>query len=189
MRWVAVSLTSKPEVEAVLRRLMFHQLHCGVQDRCKLRLSFISGVVEQPFLQTGFTVILVERSEGVETKPIKTSYSSSAGTAYITFDNVKVPVENTLGPEGGGIFVILSCVSFSTSRKRLLTQLYSNFNHERWVMCTSSARGQRLIVEECLKFVHSFPFKYFFLSLANCCHLLDGSISARHLANPCLLRP
>jgi alkylation response protein AidB-like acyl-CoA dehydrogenase len=118
-------------------------------------------------LQTGFTVILVERSEGVETKPIKTSYSSSAGTAYITFDNVKVPVENTLGPEGGGIFVILSCVSFSTSRKRLLTQLYSNFNHERWVMCTSSARGQRLIVEECLKFVHSFPFKYFFLSLAN----------------------
>ncbi|OJA14126.1 hypothetical protein AZE42_05033 [Rhizopogon vesiculosus] len=86
---------------------------------------------------TGFTVILVERSEGVETKPIKTSYSSSAGTAYITFDNVKVPVENTLGPEGGGIFVILS-----------------NFNHERWVMCASSARGQRLIVEECLKWIN-----------------------------------
>lgn len=86
---------------------------------------------------TGFTVILVERSEGVETKPIKTSYSSSAGTAYVTFDNVKVPVENTLGPEGGGIFVILS-----------------NFNHERWVMCASSARGQRLIVEECLKWIN-----------------------------------
>jgi len=82
----------------------------------------------------GFTVILVERSEGVETKPIKTSYSPAAGTAFITFDNVKVPVENTLGPEGGGIFVILS-----------------NFNHERWVMCCASARSQREIVEECLK--------------------------------------
>ena len=56
----------------------------------------------------GFTVILIPRVEGVETKPIKTSYSSSAGTAYVTFDDVKVPVENTLGPEGGGIFVILS---------------------------------------------------------------------------------
>jgi alkylation response protein AidB-like acyl-CoA dehydrogenase len=55
----------------------------------------------------GFTVILVERGEGVETTPIKTSYSPAAGTAYVTFDNVKVPVENTLGPEGGGIFVIL----------------------------------------------------------------------------------
>ncbi|KAF8348835.1 peroxisomal acyl-CoA-dehydrogenase [Amanita rubescens] len=84
----------------------------------------------------GFTVILVERGEGVETKPIKTSYSPTAGTAYVTFENVKVPVENTLGPEGGGIFVILS-----------------NFNHERWVMCCSSVRVQRFIVEECLKWV------------------------------------
>ncbi|KAA1467460.1 acyl-CoA dehydrogenase NM domain-like protein [Dentipellis sp. KUC8613] len=84
----------------------------------------------------GFTVILVERSDGVETKSIKTSYSPAAGTAYITFEDVKVPVGNTLGPEGGGIFVILS-----------------NFNHERWVMCCSSARSQRSIVEECLKWI------------------------------------
>ncbi|KAH7912807.1 acyl-CoA dehydrogenase/oxidase [Hygrophoropsis aurantiaca] len=87
--------------------------------------------------ESGFTVILIERSEGVETKPIKTSYSPTAGTAYITFDNVKVPVENTLGAEGKGIFVILS-----------------NFNHERWVMCVASARGQRFIVEECLKWIN-----------------------------------
>jgi len=53
------------------------------------------------------TLILVERGPGVNTKQIKTSYSTTAGTAYITFDNVKVPVENTLGEEGGGIFVIL----------------------------------------------------------------------------------
>ncbi|KAL0954861.1 hypothetical protein HGRIS_003797 [Hohenbuehelia grisea] len=82
----------------------------------------------------GFTVILVERQEGVETKPIKTSYSPTAGTAFITFDNVKVPIENTLGPVGGGLFVMLS-----------------NFNHERWVMCCSAARSQRLVVEDCLK--------------------------------------
>lgn len=57
--------------------------------------------------------------------------------AYITFDNAIAPVSNTLGPEGGGIFVMLS-----------------NFNHERWVMCCSSARSQRAIVEECLKWVN-----------------------------------
>jgi alkylation response protein AidB-like acyl-CoA dehydrogenase len=55
----------------------------------------------------GFTVILVERGEGVETSSIKTSYSPAAGTAYVTFDDVKVPVGNTLGPDGGGIFVML----------------------------------------------------------------------------------
>lgn len=38
----------------------------------------------------GLSVFLVERGEGVETKKISTSYSPSAGTAYITFDNVKV---------------------------------------------------------------------------------------------------
>lgn len=85
----------------------------------------------------GLTVLLIPRTEGVETKPIKTSYSPAAGTAYITFDNVKVPVENTLGPEDGGLLVILS-----------------NFNHERWVMCCASARSQRLVVEECLKWAH-----------------------------------
>ncbi|KAF8305921.1 peroxisomal acyl-CoA-dehydrogenase [Clavulina sp. PMI_390] len=82
----------------------------------------------------GLTVFLVERGPGVETKPIKTSYASSAGTAYITFDNVKVPAGNMLGKENKGLLVVLS-----------------NFNHERWVMCCCSARTQRTIVEECLK--------------------------------------
>lgn len=55
----------------------------------------------------GISMILVERSEGLETKPIKTSYASTAGTAYVTFDNVKVPVENMLGEEGKGMYYVL----------------------------------------------------------------------------------
>lgn len=82
----------------------------------------------------GLTVFLVPRGEGVETKSIKTSYSPTAGTGFITFDNVKVPKENMLGPENGGLLVVLS-----------------NFNHERWVMSCNSVKCQRIIVEECLK--------------------------------------
>lgn len=91
---------------------------------------FVTGV------RTGkhLSVLLIPRGEGVETKPIKTSYSAAAGTAYVTFDNVKVPVENLLGEENKGIHVILS-----------------NFNHERWVMVCGSTRVSRTIVEECLK--------------------------------------
>ncbi|KAF7547279.1 hypothetical protein G7Z17_g7845 [Cylindrodendrum hubeiense] len=91
---------------------------------------FVTGV------RTGksLSVLLIERGEGVETKPIKTSYSAAAGTAYVTFDNVKVPVENLLGEENKGIHVILS-----------------NFNHERWTMVCGSTRLSRTIVEECLK--------------------------------------
>lgn len=40
--------------------------------------------------EKGMSMLLVERSEGVETKLIKTSYSTSAGTAYVTFENVRL---------------------------------------------------------------------------------------------------
>ena len=91
-----------------------NKLHRRLQDRRKtLPYLQVPATDNLPLVQDGFTVMLIERGPGVETKQIKTSYSTTAGTAYITFDNVKVPVENTLGPEGGGIFVILS-----------------NFNHE-----------------------------------------------------------
>lgn len=82
----------------------------------------------------GFSVFLVPRGEGVETTLIKTSYSTVAGTAFIQFDNVKVPAENLLGPEHKGFIVIMS-----------------NFNHERWMMVCGSVRMQRIVVEECLK--------------------------------------
>ncbi|RPB00229.1 acyl-CoA dehydrogenase NM domain-like protein [Choiromyces venosus 120613-1] len=85
----------------------------------------------------GYSVLLVERGEGVETEQIKTSYSSAAGTAFITFDNVKVPVENLLGKEHQGFPVIMS-----------------NFNHERWVMACASIRASRVVVEECLKWAN-----------------------------------
>ena len=62
----------------------------------------------------GFSVILVERDDNIETKKIKTSYSTAAATAFIQFDNVKVPVQNLLGREDNGFIVIMS-----------------NFNHER----------------------------------------------------------
>ncbi|THU89969.1 acyl-CoA dehydrogenase NM domain-like protein [Dendrothele bispora CBS 962.96] len=84
--------------------------------------------------ENGLTVLLIERGEGVTTKPIKTAYSPTAGTAYVTFDKVRVPVANTLGKVGNGLQVILS-----------------NFNHERWMVVGTSVGAQRVIVEECLK--------------------------------------
>jgi len=83
------------------------------------------------------SMILIPRQDGVDTKAIKTSYSSAAGTAYVTFDNVKVPVENLLGKEGQGLQITLS-----------------NFNHERWNMCVISARWARLATEECFQWAH-----------------------------------
>jgi len=82
----------------------------------------------------GFSVILVPRDDNVETKRIKTAYSTAAGTAYIQFDNVKVPRSYLLGKEHNGFIVIMS-----------------NFNHERWAMTCATVRWMRTATEECLK--------------------------------------
>ncbi|KAG2185997.1 hypothetical protein INT43_002435 [Umbelopsis isabellina] len=85
----------------------------------------------------GITMLLVEKSEGLEVKPIKTSYSIAAGTGYITFDDVKVPVENILGKEGKGFQVIMA-----------------NFNHERWAIICGINAASRHVLEETLKWTN-----------------------------------
>lgn len=83
-------------------------------------------------------MICIPRScGGVETKQIKTSYSTTAGTAYVTFDNVKVPSRYLVGEDGMGIQVILS-----------------NFNHERWVMCCSTIRASRGVCEQLMLWIN-----------------------------------
>lgn len=82
----------------------------------------------------GLTMLLIERGEGIDTKIIKTSYSSSAGTSYITLENVKVPVANILSKESNGFMVTMA-----------------NFNHERFMICSGMLGKARVAVEECFK--------------------------------------
>lgn len=82
----------------------------------------------------GISLLLIERSEGLETKKITTSYGGCAGTAYVTFEDVLVPVENLLGAENEGFMCIMS-----------------NFNHERWMVICYVLAGVRGAIEECFK--------------------------------------
>ncbi|QKD60136.2 acyl-CoA dehydrogenase-like protein [Fusarium oxysporum Fo47] len=92
----------------------------------------VSGV--KKWITNGFSVLLIPRSEGVTTKTIKTSYSATAGTAYVQFDKVMVPVDHLFGEEHQGFTVIMS-----------------TFINERFAMICGSIRGTRGIVEGCLK--------------------------------------
>ncbi|KAI8064576.1 acyl-CoA dehydrogenase/oxidase [Gongronella butleri] len=85
----------------------------------------------------GISMLLIERTEGVETKQIKTSSAASAGTAYVEFTNVKVPIENLLGVENQGFKVVLS-----------------NFNHERYIMLCGATMAARLVIEDCFKWAN-----------------------------------
>lgn len=85
----------------------------------------------------GISLLLIERGPGVNTEKIKTSYSGAAGTAYITFDNVKVPVGNLLGKENRGF----ECIMY-------------NFNHERWLIIAGVNSASRMVIEECFKWAN-----------------------------------
>ena len=82
----------------------------------------------------GISMLLIPRCEGVKTTQIPVSYSACAGTSYVTFEDVKVPVENLLGRQNQGFRIVMY-----------------NFNHERWGICVFVAVGMRAMCEETLK--------------------------------------
>ena len=82
----------------------------------------------------GMVLLLVEKQEGLSTKRIKTSYSATAGTAYVMYDDCVVPAGNLIGKTGAGFMHVMQ-----------------NFNNERWGMIGGGNRLSRLMVEEAFK--------------------------------------
>lgn len=50
----------------------------------------------------GISVLLIERGPGVTTRKMETQGMSTSGSTYVTFEDVKVPVENLLGKKDKG---------------------------------------------------------------------------------------
>lgn len=60
-----------------------------------------------------FTLLVIPRTKGVTTRHMTMSGSTTAGTAFVDFDDVKVPLDFVVGERGQGFKYIVS-----------------NFNHE-----------------------------------------------------------
>merc|ERR1712194_687415 len=86
----------------------------------------------------GMSMLLIERGPGVETKLIKTTYSTAAGTALVIFHNAKVPIANLMGPEGNGF-----------------KQVMYNFNHERWFLVNNLLGMARAAVADAFMWANS----------------------------------
>ncbi|CAG9941226.1 unnamed protein product [Clonostachys rosea f. rosea IK726] len=85
----------------------------------------------------GVSLLLIERTEGVSTRRMDCQGVWSSGTTYITFEDVKVPVENLLGKQNQGFRVIMT-----------------NFNHERIGIVIQSLRFARVCYEESVKYAN-----------------------------------
>jgi alkylation response protein AidB-like acyl-CoA dehydrogenase len=82
----------------------------------------------------GLSFLIVDRSEGLTTTKMKTSYSGAASTAVVLYENVKVPKENLLGPENGAFKLIMA-----------------NFLSERWIIVHSFLGPMRKVVADCYR--------------------------------------
>ncbi|KAK3217422.1 hypothetical protein GRF29_1g3051980 [Pseudopithomyces chartarum] len=86
----------------------------------------------------GVSVLLIEREAGgVSTRRMDCQGVWSSGTTYITFEDVKVPVENLIGKENQGFKVVMT-----------------NFNHERIGIIIQCLRFSRVCYEESMKYAH-----------------------------------
>lgn len=86
----------------------------------------------------GVSCLLIEREfEGVSTRRMDCQGVWSSGTTYVTFEDVKVPVENLIGKENKGFKVLMT-----------------NFNHERIGIIIQCVRFSRVCYEEAMKYAH-----------------------------------
>lgn len=84
----------------------------------------------------GISLLLLEKGmPGITTRKMKCSGVWSSGTTYMTFEDVKVPVENLVGEENKGF----PCIMY-------------NFNHERMGIAIQSNRFARVCLEEAMKY-------------------------------------
>ena len=106
----------------------------------------------------GVSMLLIEREHGgVSTRRMDCQGVWSSGTTYVTFEDVKVPVENLIGKENQG-FRGLSRLSISPSTVPQLTVSFTvimtNFNHERIGIVIQCIRFSRVCYEESIKYAH-----------------------------------
>lgn len=84
----------------------------------------------------GVSMLLLERGmPGLSTRQMACTGVWPSGTAYVTMEDVKVPVENLIGKENNGFM-----------------QIMVNFNHERWSLAAQTIRFARVCLEESISY-------------------------------------
>lgn len=86
----------------------------------------------------GLSLLLVPLRDtpGVTMRRLKVGGQISAGTTYISLEDVRVPVENLLGKEGYGMRYIMT-----------------NFNHERLAIAVGATRSARVALSAAFEYV------------------------------------
>eukprot|EP01013_Petalomonas_cantuscygni_P001840 TRINITY_DN11873_c0_g1_i1.p1 TRINITY_DN11873_c0_g1~~TRINITY_DN11873_c0_g1_i1.p1 ORF type:complete len:425 (-),score=87.50 TRINITY_DN11873_c0_g1_i1:432-1706(-) len=84
----------------------------------------------------GISLLLIPaNAPGVSVRKMSTQFDTAHSTTFVTLEDVRVPVQNIIGPENAGFMLILR-----------------NFNHERFVIAVGAMRSARMCYEESMKY-------------------------------------
>lgn len=87
----------------------------------------------------GISLLLLEKGmPGLKARRMKTQGWWSSNTAYLTFEDVKVPASNLVGVEGMGFLPIMH-----------------QFNHERFVAFVAATRACRSVIQTAVEYARS----------------------------------
>lgn len=78
----------------------------------------------------GLSMLLIERGPGVKTRPMDCQGVWGSGTTYVTFEDVKVPVENVLGGENKGMKGMSMHPIYHTDPLKLSDVHFLRSNHD-----------------------------------------------------------
>lgn len=87
----------------------------------------------------GQSLLVVPKVNGVETRHMVMSGSSSAGTAFVEFDDMEVPTENIVGERGKAFKYIVS--NFNHEVGTTCSAVLSILNSVAWMVLNDSSRG------------------------------------------------
>ncbi|BGP42559.1 hypothetical protein JCM10450v2_006664 [Rhodotorula kratochvilovae] len=91
----------------------------------------------KPGESRGISFLLIPNGEGVSRRRMNMSGQHCAGTTYLTFEDVKVPVENLIGEKDQGFKLIMN-----------------NFRHERIMIAIVAQRLARVALEDAISYSH-----------------------------------
>lgn len=92
-----------------------------------------------------FTLVVVPRGKGLSTKHITLSGSTTAGTAFVEFDDVEVPLNMVVGERGKGFKYVVSNFNHEVGSHNFLDYLEAPLRHTRSILihyrdCSSPCR-------------------------------------------------
>ncbi|HLY47748.1 MAG TPA: acyl-CoA dehydrogenase family protein [Solirubrobacteraceae bacterium] len=143
---IAALAITEPDAGSDVASIRTHATHTDDGYVVNGAKTFITGGVRADILVTavkttedgghqGISFLIIERGPGVESRPLEKLGWHASDTAIITFDDVFVPVENLLGEENRGFYLIMA-----------------NFQWERLLMALGAVGAMQVAFERTLRY-------------------------------------